>query len=709
MNNDIELEIYGEKMVFHHWKNITPGEIIKVPRFTKNRKRRMCSSEIVTFDIETTTLNKEIGWCYLWQLCINGVCIYGRYLSEFVRFIKMIADYIGCSEDVPLIIWIHNLGYEFQFIRNFLPIDHVFASQSRRPIRVKSGCLEFRCSYKLTNKSLDYATRNQRGVKHPKQKEKMDFEKIRYPDSELTAAEWSYSLLDVLSLFELIKCMNEENGDTLLSMPTTSTGYIRRKMRNRCRKDPGYRDYFLRNKMSVEVYKLLKEAARGGNTHANRAFSGRIMENVRSFDKRSCYPAVMLLKKYPSTAFVPLGEIEKLEELEQKIAAGAALLFRVTWKHLRIREGVTVPYIPYSKCKVWGEFVNDNGRIVHTKPTTIVRMTMTDIDWQIIKRQYQWDAISISDVYASIYDDLPEPIREGTLAEFRTKSEIGWMKDHGGLTGGAYADTKIAYNKSKNELNGIFGMMYTDPVRSEVVWNGTEWKENKPDTDEEIEEKLQKFYRNRNSFLVYAVGVWITAWARYELQNLIDAIGSGHIYNDTDSGKGVIDEKAEKEIERQNKEIIRLAEERGAYADVHGIRYHLGVNEEETTADRFITLGAKKYCYESGGELHLTVSGVNPERGAEELGCIENFKPEFLFTEKSKGIIMHFIDRDEVEVRTIEDEEGRKHRVEYGSCITATKGTYLLGLSSDYETLLRLIEENEENDQCYGYYYEERY
>lgn len=687
----------GEVIPFYFWKSFD-WSLLGIPRFIRKGKKCYCE-DICALDIETTTLDKGCAWCYLWQFCIGGYCIYGRKPGDLKRFLKRLVEERCIDPENKLCIWVHNLGYEFQYLKNWLHIEHVFAAQPRKPIRVSTvEGLEFRCSWKLTNKSLQVATRNQIGVNHPKQEEKMDFSLIRYPDTPLTMMELSYSLLDVLSLYEYIRECTRENHDTLISMPCTSTGYIRRKMRIACSKDPEYRKYFLRNRMTVTVYKLLRAAARGGNTHANRAFSGRIMEDIDSYDKQSAYPAMMMLHKFPSTAFTPLGDVNSLSELEERISDGAALLFTIILRNPRIYPGITIPYIPYSKCEIWGDFVNDNGRVLYTGKDTILKMTITDVDWSIIKQQYQWDNIAIQDVYASVYDWLPEPITRTLMEMYQEKCELKeqleTMEVHGQEETEEYKNLEILYAKKKNEVNGIFGMMYTDPVRAEILFQDGEWSKQVL-ADEDIEEALEKFYKSRNSFLTYAHGVWITAWARREWQDLINDIGDGVIYGDTDSGKGVISEEAVRKIETRNEEIIKACEERKAYGEVGGVKYYLGVNEREKHADRFITLGAKKYAYETGGKLKLTVSGVSPEKGAKELGCLENFKVGFKFTDYSKGPVMHFIDRTDTEEKWLEDENGTRHLVELGSAIAATPGSYLLGLGADYESLLNLLQEND--------------
>ena len=56
-------------------------------------------------------------------------------------------------------------------------------------------------------------------------------------------------------------------------------------------------------------------------------------------------------------------------------------------------------------------------------------------------------------------------------------------------------------------------------------------------SESEYEEKLQKYYKSRNSFLPYQWGVWVTAYAQAELFELGKCCKIW-IYSDTDSEIG---------------------------------------------------------------------------------------------------------------------------------------------------------------------------
>ena len=643
-----------------------------------------------TYDIETTTIvcDTPYGFMYHWQMCIDGISVYGRTWREFGQFLNDLVRQLNIDSENRFVFYVHNLSYEHQFTREFLKKYcgnyTVFAPQERKPLRVicENG-LEFRCSYKLSNMSLAKATGTELGVVHIKAAGDLDYKKLRTPSTDLDDTEFGYCISDTLSLWEYIKCKMINNHDNLETIPMTSTGYVRRRCRNACRKNPHYRDkVFIKTKMTEKVYELLKETARGGNTHANRHMSGRIFHEVDSYDVVSSYPTQMVLQKFPMTKFQPYGEIDNKGEL-RTLLDSKACLFRATFTELKVNQNTTIPYIPLAKVLCHGKGLRmDNGRILQCEYVTI---TLTDIDYKIISKQYTWKDEYITDMHISEYDYLPEELRGVIMEYYKDKCELKWSIENE-TDGEKLEELEYFYGKKKNELNGIFGMTYTDPIRETITENEDGQWESEP---ADIASELEKFYKSRNSFLFYAWGVWVTARARDWLQILLDTadssvngLGMASIYCDTDSCKGVgIDEEL---INNLNEEIKKLCIERKAYVDVNGERYYLGLYEKENKEPirEFITLGAKKYCYTDNKGLHITVSGVNKKLGAKELGDIHNFHTGFIFKEAG-GQTLYYNDETEIHMITVCGVE-----IETASNIGMVDSTYTLGITDEYGELI---------------------
>ena len=656
-------------------------------RRAKNKKVTYMTT-FATFDIESTTIHQDPekapeGFMYHWQMVIGGVIVYGRRWEEWLELMEIISGWLKLSEYKRMVIYVFNLGYEFQFIKDFMAdrwgrLD-VFAAKRRAPIYVltEKG-FEFRCAQKLTNMSLYAATINEYGVEHPKAKGDLDYDIQRTADTYLNDTEFGYTISDVVSLYELIENRMRNESDTLDSIPLTSTGYVRRDARKNCKADRHYRDrVFLRQKMSKDVYILLKEAGRGGNTHANRFMSCQIWPGVDSLDAASMYPAMQVLFKFPMDKFSYYGPVNTVKEFEELLSTYACL-FRVILTKVKIKKNVQIPYIASAKLMGRGSGSRyDNGRLLESE---WIGLTVTDIDWKIIESQYTYDEISISDMHIASYGYLPQPIIDTVMEYFKKKTQLKAMikreKDPE-----EKKNLQYLYDRSKAKLNAVFGMSYTDPVRPELPFEDGLWQDPRiPD----IEGALEKFYKSRNSFMVYAWGVWTTCHARAHLQRILDITGENTIYCDTDSDKAIIDGPTMKKIEALNNEIIALCEQRGAYADAEGKRYYMGVYELETAKEKyakFATMGAKKYCYEDSTGFHITIAGVEKETGAKEMGSIDNFKPGFIF-KKAGG-------------RTLYYNEAKPHYIEVDGCrmltasnIGMTGSTYELGLTDEYAALL---------------------
>lgn len=659
----------------------------------KCNNKRKCAEYLQTFgvyDIETTTIYKGHApdwivspWAFMyhWQMDVGGYLITGRTWEEWLTFFDRLEEVLQFNGNKQLVIYVHNLGYEFQFMRDFLNkyFDGftVFASKARQPITVQTGRgVQFRCSYKLTNMSLEKAVENELGVVHAKAAGDLDYKKIRTPKTRLTETEDGYCVGDVISLYELIERRLINEHDNLETIPMTSTGYVRRMCRKACRKDGHYRQLFKETEMNPYIYTLLKEAGRGGNTHANRYMSGKVWHNADSFDVQSSYPFCLCALKFPINKFTPYGNVETLEEFDGLLKKNACL-FRVVLQNPTVRESVTMPYIPVSKCTKRGANVKlDNGRVLSCD---WLQMTVTDIDWEIIKKQYTWDSFAVTDMCTAKYDYLPECLVECIRNIYSNKCKLKNQIEEADEKGEDAGDAPYLYSKIKNLLNACFGMAYTDPVKQENTINEKgEWIVNTPDTAE----ALARFYRSRNSFLYYAWGVWCTAHARKHLQQLLDLTGDATIYCDTDSSKAVgADIDA---IEKVNKEIADLARKRGAFASVGGKDYFMGVYEHENKEPikEFKTLGAKKYAYVDHKGLHCTVSGVSKKRGAQELKTIDNFKIGFIFRDAG-GMELYYNDNVGIHQETV---NGCTFTT--ASNVAMIDGTYTLGVTDTYAELI---------------------
>ena len=122
------------------------------------------------FDIETTSTTHggtKAAFMYIWAIGVGhgGAVYYGRTWGEFIELCTTLQDSLELYEDRRLVVYVHNLGYEFQFMRKYFEWLEVFAVAERKPLKALcSYGIEFRCSYMLSGFSLESTARNL--VKH---------------------------------------------------------------------------------------------------------------------------------------------------------------------------------------------------------------------------------------------------------------------------------------------------------------------------------------------------------------------------------------------------------------------------------------------------------------------------------------------------------------------------------------------------------------
>lgn len=639
---------------------------LKRPRGNPARRKTLYCEQIGAFDIETSTIrdadDHPHSFLYIWMYAIDDHVYCGRTWDELKRFLLILQRKIpkGCK----LLTYVHNLSYEYQFLAGVFDfrLEDIFATDPRKILKLNlCGWVEMRCSYFLTNMTLRRFLRQE---EVPVQKEELDYSKVRYPWTELNPEELSYCEADVLGLTQAIRSRARRTGDTWYSIPYTATGYVRREAREVMRKERGHDHY---SYDSWEVYRRLIKAFRGGNTHASRymAALGVIDGPVVSRDFASEYPFIIAGRQFPSKPFdvVPLGVVYEegdcMAYLDRVLAKNYAVLFTIRLAGVEVDEMQPVPYIPVDKCEtIYGGRL-DNGRVLEADELTI---TLTDVDWRIIKGMYTWTDAQIKWIALSQYAPLPDGYIALTREYFRRKTTLKGVD--------AYA-----YARSKELLNSLYGMMAQAVLRMEMDMDehGILFEKRPEDMKGSYEKNAKK------CFLPYSAGVWLTAHARALLQQAIDAVGVQHfLYCDTDSVK-FIEEGCVVDFDAlfPGDSFVAL--------DPKGREQRMGRMLEDARYSAFRTLGAKKYAviYEDTGELEITVAGVGKMEGSAELkaaGGLTAFKPGLIF--KSGGIDAVYNDLDNYSIQI-----GPKNLLITRN-VSLIEGEYTLGLSNSYQMLL---------------------
>lgn len=679
----------------------------------RKNKSALCS-DFATLDIETSSIERLTGWnnaetdlgfLYLAQIYIDGSCFIFRTIENLVEAIEKISKILN-ENKTTLVIYVHNLSFEWQFLKSYIEIDDVFAIKARRIARVYAynGAIEFRCSYLLSNMSLEKFTENYCDEKYRKDKELIDYEILRYPWTKLDNNIMYYSLMDVITLYHAVKAIMERENDTLATIPMTNTGYVRRACRDAClgsntkkyntkssaktyKKANDYRKMFNKCSLTLEQYNMCVRAFRGGNTHASRFYADRILYNVGSYDFASSYPAVVICSdEFPIGKLMDCTQsVQNLTTLK-KYAKRFFMLIEVEFENLRLRNNyeTPVPYISVSKVsrETSKNSIIDNGRIIYTEGIT--RFTFLGIELDIILKQYT-GKMRVVKAYYTEKGYLPIELRKTCYEWFEKKTSL---KHVSGM--------EYEYMKSKNRVNSVYGMMVEQIVKEITEYcESDQLLHTRKPTTEEAEDQLQKYYTAmQRKFLAYQWGITVTAVARVRLQEMIDMCGHDFVYCDTDSCKMLHPEKYLEAFKEYNNKWIEYASKCGCEFSAYtksGEKQILGIADYEGTYERFKTLGAKKYAVEKNGKLEITIAGVPKKAGAQLMGRLENFRIGYKF--ETRGTDSNELRQNWKKQLTYNDDFNETFLID-GNClhirsnVALLRTTYVLSITDEYDDLI---------------------
>ena len=677
-------------------------ECIAHEKIIKTNKKIEYFNISCSFDIETTSFyenNEKRAIMYEWTLGLNNAVVAGRKWEEFIDAIHLIVKQLNLNLNKRLIIYVHNLAFEFQFMRKWFEWENVFSVNDRKPVyALTSEGIEFRCSYILSGYGLASLGKKLRKYPVEKMVGDLDYSLKRHAETELTEKEWKYCEHDVRVVMSYIQECIEREGN-ITKIPLTKTGYVRTYCRNACmyegshKKDTykfiKYHNLMKQLTITPEEYEQLKRAFQGGFTHANAFYSGKIMYNVGSYDFTSSYPAVMVAEQFPMSK----GEIINItnkRDFEKNLILYCCL-FDIQFIDL---EAKTLCEHPLSKSRCWEAqgVTEDNGRIVEASS---VYTTLTEQDYFVMEKFYSWKSIRIGKFIRYKKGYLPTDFVKSILKLYADKTTLKGI-----------AEREEDYMQSKEMINACYGMCVTDICRNEVIYNKNgEWTSKTVDINKAIE-------HNNNSkrrFLFFAWGVWVTAYARRNLFTGIYAFGNDYIYSDTDSIKAINIEKHQDYILSYNEKMIfkleRALKYHGIPLDairpktIKGIEKILGVWDFEGTYSRFKTLGAKRYMTEKNGDLSITVSGVNKiyavpyliEKYTQE-NAFEAFSNDLYIPAEYTGKMTHTYLDNEMQGNLI-DYQGNSILYYERSGVHLEGAEYSLSLAQAYIDYLHGIEE----------------
>lgn len=422
----------------------------------KGKRYKPTSDTIYTFDIEVSSIYKLDGvWqafdysrpqvdymgiekCavpYIWMFGIDDNVYYGRHFMDCLKAFKAISDPI-----VRKVIWVHNLSYEFQFLRSVFKDYHITDMCCRdalKPISfvVKELNIQFRCSYMLTNMNLDNASREYGTVY--KLTGTYDYNLLRGESTPLTDEEMLYCEYDCKSLKSVISYYIEK-WQHVVNIPLTSTSEVRRALRDRL-------DfwYFYNTSWALvppaDMYLRLMGTFAGGYTHSNMINTNIVLYDVTGYDIASSYPFSLCCERYPVREFMEYN-YERYQVMKKRDSYAWFFEIRLT----NLKPNFYNHYISYDKTfDRKGRPVTDNGRIASWDGS--FKLWCTDVDLEIIQICYDIEKIEYLQIYGAFKDYIDKRIIRFTLDMYKNKTELKGVSGKENL-----------YKQSKAYINSLY-------------------------------------------------------------------------------------------------------------------------------------------------------------------------------------------------------------------------------------------------------------
>lgn len=554
-----------------------------------------------------TSVWLSYGFCKMYD--IKGKTVKKCGFRDWLVLKNFYDSVIMGFHKTKVICYVHNLSYEFDFLIKNLSKPKKFICNSSHnvisSVLEQFETIEFRCSLQLTTKPLWQLGKE---LNFPK----LDSEyRTILPNDEITKTEYEYCERDcdivALQIIEELK----EYG-LLTNIPLTNTGRVRKCMREMLKE---YKPTYNWDIMPDEnCYYAMVRAYKGALTTSNPQYTGRILNHkVICKDETSKYPSIMMAEQFPYT----IKKMENFSQDEYKkhkfwiAKIGMSQVYsKYQWGCISVSTLEDVPNVIHE---------HFNGKLMSTQ---YLEMYITNVDLEYISKAYNYEYINFLEFYVcDDYDYLPEAfyklIEKFAKPKYELKKILKELKNKGLTNTKLYFDTEILYGKSKNMLNAIYGMMVQKLVPSEyAIDENYMWHE----IEKPYVKSDKHIYRN------FLYGIFITAYSRRDLVlNIIENCPYNFVYCDTDSIKYLDIGKPFNDLNKPIREDYRY------------LPYFEGFNlfDDEPSYSKFLTYGAKKYCYEVNGEFHYTVAGLPKVDKKGEL-FIKSFD-EFYLNKKVKN------------------------------------------------------------------------
>lgn len=377
-----------------------------------------------------------------------------------------------------------------------------------------------------------------------------------------------------------------EKYNYLYNIPVSQAGEVRRE----CRKKITDKDWLEQTANTIKSYDLktysdLVSCFMGGTLGVNHSYRGLLLHDVYSDDLGSAYPGVMATRKFP---------VSPWEDCSYEKDDNYRYYLNVKFNNVKAKG--QNKFYPFKKCD---DGINQQEEGIALESADEVTLTLTDIDFEIFKKTYTYSSYEILKCRRSRADYLPRQLVRLILKYYCEKTEL---KDTNEVS---------KYRKAKITNNCFYGVAVTKTITDDITFENGEWKKTEINTEEEFNKKRDELLKTKQ-FLSYQIGVWVTAYVREIMWNIIPQIDEYVVYFDTDCIKHTNETDL---FKKENERILELITKA---ADNHHMMKSkfmpkdkpIGCFEEESFSYDFKALDVKRYAKRTDKGVEAFISGM---------------------------------------------------------------------------------------------------
>lgn len=638
--NTKECDVYSFDTFKTHYNHILESKNIRcnwvqTQRKSEHKNRKYFSTLPMGFDCETTRVNEDTTFCYMWQFSIEDIVIVSDNMNELSQLLDIISTVFitskkDTSDEYIFTVFDMNLNYEFMFFKHYLHITDSFFKEKTTPMYFVANdnfrfleCISWGGSLGGLAKTYTNLV---------KLKGDLDFTIYRESYKDFTKnEEWYYICFDVLILSQFARWYYDNYLLKYKFAPLSLQNFIRKQFELN-----GIQANKNADKLQIEdrVFydEIMMYLYRGGYVHANANYSlYTLVFNVSretslqllSFDKTSSYPWSMYSHKFPCSKLIEYNfNEEDIKDYIDYYGIGKnynhehGFIIKATFYNIETKK-VNGQYKNNieSKSKIIdyenGKF--DNGRLYKADFVTV---WLTELDYLLYTEFYRYEVCDIEKCYCFRLGWLPRYLLDVMINPYSNKF---YLKRDG-----------LPYSIEKVNCNSIYGTFCTKRPNDELIWNDElkTFEKGDKSQDELYSSFIKQNSDYKHNYITCWYGIYTSCWSRYDLLSTVNELennGCPCLYEDTDSVKTLdIDGKAREIIDRRNADIRKAIEQRtkdlGTDMEVFAPSKDgdvIGCWDKEYSEGitRFKSLGCKRYLveyYEKGEKvIKMACSGLD--------------------------------------------------------------------------------------------------